>query len=154
MAHSAERSGADPGGRGGAGSGAHPWDGVTHAEGAGSFVSTLKGRKKGHWCPLNGFSTPFKHNMAINILKSCKYVFAYVKNRSSRSHIRSSIPWRPPLAEMLDPRLEVHAAVVHSNVYIVSPYHTLMSDVFILIRKIVMWVALAGLRNGRGGGGL
>ena len=30
----------------------------------------LKGRKKGHWCPLNGCSTLFKHNMAINILKS------------------------------------------------------------------------------------
>ena len=43
--------------------------------------------------------------MAINILKSCKSVFAYVKNRSSSSHIRSSIPWRPPLAEILDPRL-------------------------------------------------
>ena len=43
--------------------------------------------------------------MAINILKSCKSVFAYVKNRSSPSHIRSSIPWRPPLAEILDPRL-------------------------------------------------
>ena len=49
----------------------------------------LKGRKKGHWCLLNGCSTPFKHNMAINILKSCKFVFAYVKNRSSPSHIRS-----------------------------------------------------------------
>ena len=65
----------------------------------------LKGRKKGHWCLLNGCSTPFKHNMAMNILKSCKFVFAYVKNRSSPSHIRSSIPWRPPLAEILDPRL-------------------------------------------------
>ena len=43
--------------------------------------------------------------MAINILKSCKSVFAYVKNRSSPSHIRSSFPWRPPLAEILDPRL-------------------------------------------------
>ena len=43
--------------------------------------------------------------MAINILKSCKSVFAYVKNYSSPSHIRSSIPWRPPLAEILDPRL-------------------------------------------------
>ena len=65
----------------------------------------LKGRKKGHWCLLNGCSTPFKHNMAINILKSCKFVFAYVKNRSLPSHIRSSFPWRPPLAEILDPRL-------------------------------------------------
>ena len=65
----------------------------------------LKGRKKGHWCLLNGCSTPFRHNMAINILKSCKYVFAYVKNRSFPSHIRSSFPWRPPLAEILDPRL-------------------------------------------------
>ena len=65
----------------------------------------LKGRKNGHWCPLNGCSTPSKHNMAINILKSCKSVLAYVKNRSSPSHIRSSIPWRPPLAEILDPRL-------------------------------------------------
>ena len=43
----------------------------------------LKGRKKGHWCPLNGCSTSFKHNMAINILKSYKSVLAYVKNRSS-----------------------------------------------------------------------
>ena len=41
----------------------------------------------------------------MNILKSCKFVFAYVKIRSSPSHIRSSIPWRPPLAEILDPRL-------------------------------------------------
>ena len=65
----------------------------------------LKCKKEGHWCPLNGCSTPFKHNVAINILKSCKYVFAYVKNRSSPSHIRSSIPWHPPLAEILDPRL-------------------------------------------------
>ena len=65
----------------------------------------LKGRNKGHWCPLNGCSTPFKHNMATNILKSCKSVLTYVKNRSSPSHIRSSIPWRPPLAEILDPRL-------------------------------------------------
>ena len=68
----------------------------------------LEGRKKGHWCPLNGCSTPLKHNMAINILKSCNFVFAYVKNRSSPSHIRSSIPWRPPLAEILDPRLTGH----------------------------------------------
>ena len=68
-------------------------------------VPSSQGQKKGHWCPLNGCSTPFKHNMAINILKSCKSVFAYVKNRSSPSHIRSSIPWRPPLAEILDPRL-------------------------------------------------
>ena len=65
----------------------------------------LKGRKKGHWCLLNGCSTPFKHNMAINILKSCKSVYEYVKNRSFPSHIRSSFPWRPPLAEILDPRL-------------------------------------------------
>ena len=65
----------------------------------------LKGRKKGHCCLLNGCSTPFRHNMAINILKSCKSVFAYVKNRSLPSHIRSSFPWRPPLAEILDPRL-------------------------------------------------
>ena len=43
--------------------------------------------------------------MAINIWKSCKSVFAYVKNRSFPSHIRSSFPWRPPLAEILDPRL-------------------------------------------------
>ena len=43
--------------------------------------------------------------MAINILKSCKSVFAYVKNCSFPSHIRSSFPWRPPLAEILDPRL-------------------------------------------------
>ena len=56
----------------------------------------LKGRKKGHWCPLNGCSTLFKHNMAIQILKSCKFVYAYVKNSSSPSHIRSAIPWRPP----------------------------------------------------------
>ena len=66
----------------------------------------LKGRKKGHWCLLNGCSTSFRHNMAINILKSCKSVFAYVKNRSFPSHIRSSFPWRPPLAEILDPRLD------------------------------------------------
>ena len=65
----------------------------------------LKGRKKRHWCPLNGYSTPFKHNMAINILKSCKSVFEYVKNPSSTSHMRSSIPWRPPLVEILDMRL-------------------------------------------------
>ena len=65
----------------------------------------LKGRKKGHWCLLNGCSTPSRHNMAINILKSCKSVFAYVKNRSFPSHIGSSFPWRPPLAEILDPRL-------------------------------------------------
>ena len=66
----------------------------------------LKGsRKKGHWCLLIGCSTSFKHNMAINILKSCKYVFAYVKNCSSPSHIRSSTPWHPPLAEILDLRL-------------------------------------------------
>ena len=45
--------------------------------------------------------------MAKNILKSCKSVFAYVKNRSFPSHIRSSFPWRPPLAEILDPRLGV-----------------------------------------------
>ena len=50
----------------------------------------LKGRKKGHWCLLNGCSTPFRHNMAINILTSCKSVFAYVKNRPFPSHIRSS----------------------------------------------------------------
>ena len=66
----------------------------------------------GHCCPLNGCSAPFKHNMAkkilknhnmsINILKSCKSVFSYTKNRSSTSHIRPSIPWRPPLAEILD----------------------------------------------------
>ena len=153
------------------GGGAHPWDGRTRAEGAGSLV--LKGRKKGHWCLLNGcstlrdatftkmtnqnqtdtneiattetkyqtdfysaeiisifnqilsrpysrfrqntkkipinlgteipntdlvlafswytkflvtdwhhYSTLFRHNMAMNILKSCKSVFAYVKNRS------------------------------------------------------------------------
>ena len=41
----------------------------------------------------------------MNIWKSCKFVFAYVKNRSSPSLIRSSIPWRPSLAEILDPRL-------------------------------------------------
>ena len=46
--------------------------------------------------------------MAINILKSCKSVFAYVKNRSFPSHIRSSFPRRPPLAEILDPRLETN----------------------------------------------
>ena len=63
------------------------------------------GRNKGHWCLLNGCSTPFRHNMAINILKSCKSVFAHVKNRSFPSDIRSSFPWRPPLAEILDPRL-------------------------------------------------
>ena len=71
----------------------------------------LKGRKKGHWCLLNGFSTQFRHNMAINILKSCKSVFAYVKNRSFPSHIRSSFPWRPPLAEILDPSLWSMGAV-------------------------------------------
>ena len=65
----------------------------------------LKCRKKGHWCPLNCCSTPFKHNMAIEILKSCKSVFEYVESRSTPSHIRSSIPWRRPLAEILDPRL-------------------------------------------------
>ena len=65
----------------------------------------LKCRKKGHCCLLNGCSTSFRHNMAINILKSCESVFAYVKNRSFPSHIRSSFPWRPPLAEILDPRL-------------------------------------------------
>ena len=67
----------------------------------------LKGRKQGHWCLLNGVScsTLFRHNMAINILKSCKSVFAYVKKRSFPSHIRSSFPWRPSLAEILDPRL-------------------------------------------------
>ena len=65
----------------------------------------LKDRKKGHWCLLNGCSTPFRHNTALNILKSCKFVFAFVKNRSFPSHIRSSFPWRPPLAEILDPRL-------------------------------------------------
>ena len=43
--------------------------------------------------------------MAINILKICKSVFTYVKIRSFPSHIRSSFPWRPPLAEILDPRL-------------------------------------------------
>ena len=64
-----------------------------------------RGRKKGHWYPLNGCSTPFKHNIAINILKSWKSVSAYVKNRSSPSHIRSSMPWRPTLAEILDLRL-------------------------------------------------
>ena len=57
---------------------------------------------------MNGCSTPFKHNMAINILKSCKSVFAYVKNYSFPSHIRSSFPWRPPLAEILDPRLNTY----------------------------------------------
>ena len=46
--------------------------------------------------------------MAINILKSCKSVIAYVKNRSFPSHIRPSFPWRPPLAEILDPRLTPH----------------------------------------------
>ena len=66
----------------------------------------LKGRKKEHWCLLDDRSTPFKHYMAMNILKSCKFVFAYVKNHPSPSHIRSSIPWRPPLAEILDPRLQ------------------------------------------------
>ena len=65
----------------------------------------LKGKKKGHWRLLNGCSTPFRHNMAIKILKSCKSVFAYVKNRSFPSHIRSLFPWRPPLAEILDPHL-------------------------------------------------
>ena len=49
--------------------------------------------------------------MTINILKSCKSVFAYVKNRSSPSHIKSSIPWRPPLAEILDPRLTLASLV-------------------------------------------
>ena len=78
-------------GGGGAGAGAHPWDGRTRG------FPRLKGRKKG--------PTPFRHNMAINILKSCKSVFAYVKNRSFPSHIRSSFPWRPLLAEILDPRL-------------------------------------------------
>ena len=72
----------------------------------------LKGRKKGHWCLLNGCSTPFRHNMAINILKSCKSVFAYVKNRSFPSHIRSSFPWRPPLEEILDPRLVIGRYVI------------------------------------------
>ena len=70
-------------------------------------VPSSQWHKKGHWCPLNGCSwqTPFKHNMAINIWKSCKSVFAFVKNRSSPSHIRSSLPRRPPLAEILDPCL-------------------------------------------------
>ena len=53
-------------------------------------------QKKGHWCSLNGCLTQFKQNMTINISKSCKSVFAYVKKRSSPSHIRWSIPWRPP----------------------------------------------------------
>ena len=75
----------------------------------------LKGRKKGHWCSFNGCSTPFKHNMAMHISKSCKYVFAYIKNRSFPSHIRSSIPWRPPLAEILDPRLVISAAKLPST---------------------------------------
>ena len=94
--------GADPGG-GGRWGGRPPlgWKDPRRRRG----FPRLKGRKKGHWCLLNGCSTPFRHNMAINILKSCKSVFAYVKNRSFPSHIRSSFPWRPPLAEILDPRL-------------------------------------------------
>ena len=55
--------------------------------------------------------------MAINILKSCKSVFVYVKNHSFPSHIRSSYPWRPPLAEILDPRLVVLSSlnVIHCS---------------------------------------
>ena len=40
------RSGADPGG-GGAGASAHPWDGRTRAEGAGSLVSRAERRDTG-----------------------------------------------------------------------------------------------------------
>ena len=83
--------GADPGGGGGVRWVQRPPLGRRDPRG---FLHR-KGRKKGHWCPLNGCSTPFKHNMAINILKSYKLVFAYVKNRSSPSHIRSSIPLAP-----------------------------------------------------------
>ena len=91
----------------------------------------LKGRKKGHWCLLNGCSTPFRHNMAIHILKSCKSVFAYVKNRSLPSHKRSSFPWRPPLAEILDSRLvssrtQTQQMLIHvgtANTSLSRPYH-------------------------------
>ena len=79
-----DRPGADPGGGGGAGSGAHPWNGGTRFKSSQvvGFLH-LKGKKKRHWCPLNGCSTPLKHKMAINILKSCKSVFAYVKKKNT-----------------------------------------------------------------------
>ena len=107
---------------GGAGAGAHPWDGRTRAE-------SSQGQKAGTLCLLNGCSTPFRHNMTINILKSCKSVFAYVKNRSFPSHIRSSFPWRPPLAEILDPRLLMILSLDGSsdNAWTDAvPHHTLL----------------------------
>ena len=57
--------------------------------------------------------------MAINIWKNCKSVFTYDKNRSFPSHIRSSFPWRPPLAELLDPRLAI-IKVTFTGVFHVS----------------------------------
>ena len=68
----------------------------------------LKGREKGHRCPLNGYLTPFKHAIAINILKNCKSVLAYmstnlcwqicvwfglVRIRPFRSDLTISEPW-------------------------------------------------------------
>ena len=89
-------TGADPGG-GGCGGGRPPLGRKDPRRRRG--FPRLKGKTKGHWCLLNGCSTPFRHNMAINILKSCKSVFADVKNRSFPSHIRSSfslgaLPWQ------------------------------------------------------------
>ena len=55
----------------------------------------LKGRKKGHWCLLNGYSTPFRHNMAINTLKSCKSVFAYVQKSLIPIPYKVIIPLAP-----------------------------------------------------------
>ena len=69
-------------------------------------VPSSPGQKEGTLVSLEWLFNTIQHNMAINILKSCKSVFAYVKNRSSPFHIKSPIPWRPPLEEILDPRLK------------------------------------------------
>ena len=42
-------------------------------------VPSSQGQKEGTLVSWNGYSTPLKHNMAINILKSCNFVLEYVK---------------------------------------------------------------------------
>ena len=78
----------------------------------------LKVRKKGHWCPLNGCSTPFKHNMAINILQSCKSAFLNANNRSQSDtgHRAALNAHVPPRAALLGRGDTGHRAALNAHV--------------------------------------
>ena len=73
----------------------------------------LKGRKKGHWCLLNGCSIPFRHNMAINNLEKLQICVCVCQKSLNPIPYKVIIPLAPPLAESWDPRL---ATVAHAQV--------------------------------------